>query len=89
MFTRSDDLYTQSKRKKTTWVTDAIFIPTICIFVVTNSGRSLLFYDAAKQNHIPLWIVEGIPNPIYVNILCVPKKSDHSLSYVNLKININ
>lgn len=67
VFSRTDVLnFIRTRHRKTTWVTDAIFVPNSCLLIVSTSARSLMFYDASSLKHKPLLLIEGIPHTIQV-----------------------
>lgn len=67
VFTRTDtDANGKYRPRKSVWVTDAVFLPNVQILVVSTAARSISFYDASGQKHMPLWLIEGIPNTVEV-----------------------
>lgn len=62
------------RRKKNRWITDAIFFEDILMFVVTSSARNLTIYDASGLNHVPLFLVLGVPNILQVSFYLVSNK---------------
>ncbi|KAG5869886.1 hypothetical protein JTB14_001555 [Gonioctena quinquepunctata] len=57
---RSDD----ERRRRNRWVTDAIFCLDVQMMIITNSARSIMIYEASGLNHIPYWLILGIPDII-------------------------
>lgn len=67
IFIRNDELKIGKPRhRRSTWITDGIFIPNICLIVISTSARTLICYDASSLMHKPLWLIEGIGDTIQV-----------------------
>lgn len=65
--TREDiDRIDEERRRRNRWITDAIFIPEELMFIVTNTARSIVIYDASNLHHIALWLILGIPAVLHV-----------------------
>nr|CAI5841341.1 unnamed protein product [Callosobruchus analis] len=56
------------RRRRNRWVTDAVYCSDLQMFVVVNSTRSLIVYEASGLNHVPCWLIIGMPNVI--NSMC-------------------
>lgn len=65
-----EDIYRSDKerRRRNRWITDACFIAEFCVFIVANSARSIVIYDASGLNHVPMWLILGLPNIVMVGI---------------------
>lgn len=48
------------------WVTDAIFCPDTLMFIMTNTARSIIIYEASGLNHVPYWLILSTPNILEV-----------------------
>lgn len=78
----------EERRRKNRWITDAIFIVEVLMFIVTSTARSLIIYDASNLHHIPLWLILGIPNILHVRLpLNIYKKSNADV-YIFLVFNV-
>lgn len=67
IFARTDVVkLIKPRHRKTAWVNDAIFVPNLCLLIISTSTRSLMFYDAASLKHKTLCLIEGIPYAIQV-----------------------
>lgn len=62
--TRSED----ERRRRNRWVTDAIFCGDTQMFIVTNSARTIVIYEAAGMKHVPYWLIIGVPEIVQVNM---------------------
>ena len=63
--TRSED----ERRRRNRWVTDAIFCEDVLMFIVTNTARSIMIYEASGLRHVPYWLVLSTPNIVEVIVL--------------------
>ncbi|GJQ66563.1 hypothetical protein Trydic_g4544 [Trypoxylus dichotomus] len=71
LMTREDiDRTDEERRRKVRWITDAIFIAEVLMFVITNNARSIVIYDASNLHHIPVWLILGIPNVLHCLTYC-------------------
>ncbi|KAJ8980339.1 hypothetical protein NQ317_008047, partial [Molorchus minor] len=50
------------RRRRNGWITDAIFCEDVLMFIVTNSARSIMIYEASGLTHVPYWLILGVPN---------------------------
>ncbi|XP_066154710.1 cilia- and flagella-associated protein 337-like isoform X2 [Euwallacea fornicatus] len=50
------------RRRRNRWVTDALFCPDSLLFLVTNTARSIVIYEASGLNHVPYWLILSTPN---------------------------
>lgn len=57
----------QDRRRRNRWITDAVFCVDALMLIITNTTRSIMIYDASGLKHVPLWLVMGIPNVVYVS----------------------
>ncbi|XP_050315531.1 WD repeat-containing protein on Y chromosome-like [Anthonomus grandis grandis] len=56
--TRPED----ERRRRNRWITDALFCPDTLMFIITNTARSLMIYEASGLNHVPYWLILSTPN---------------------------
>ncbi|XP_065166632.1 uncharacterized protein [Atheta coriaria] len=76
IMTREDQFRSaQDARKRYRWLTDAVFLADVNMFIVVNSTRSMTIYDASGLKHVPLWHISGFPNIIQVILYNDRKKS--------------
>nr|CAH7733920.1 unnamed protein product [Callosobruchus chinensis] len=52
------------RRRRNRWVTDAVYCSDVQMFIVVNSTRSLIVYEASGLNHVPCWLIIGMPNVV-------------------------
>ncbi|XP_063918667.1 WD repeat-containing protein 64-like [Zophobas morio] len=52
----------EDRRRRNRWVTDAIFCSDVLMFIVTNTARSVIIYEASGLKHVPLWLILSTPN---------------------------
>lgn len=57
----------QDRRRRNRWITDAVFCVDALMFLITNTTRSIMIYDASGLKHMPLWLVMGFPNVVNVS----------------------
>lgn len=64
-----EDIYRkeEERRKRNRWVTDAVFCVDVLMFIVTNSVRSIVIYEASGLKHVPFWLILSTPNIAEVN----------------------
>ena len=56
----------EDRRRRNRWVTDAIFCSDVLMFIVTNTARSVIIYEASGLKHVPLWLILSTPNIVEV-----------------------
>lgn len=66
-----EDIYRkeEDRRRRNRWVTDAIFCADILMFIVTNTARSVVIYEASGLKHVPLYLVLSTPNIVEVRTI--------------------
>lgn len=80
--TRADLSKTEEeRRRRNRWITDAIFCPDVLMFIVTNSARSILIYEASGLNHTLLWMILSAPNIIEVSHIIFPRSTHTSFLF--------
>ncbi|XP_044265494.1 WD repeat-containing protein on Y chromosome-like [Tribolium madens] len=59
-----EDIYRkeEDRRRRNRWVTDAIFCADVLMFIVTNTARSVVIYEASGLKHVPLYLILSTPN---------------------------
>ncbi|XP_030757098.1 WD repeat-containing protein on Y chromosome-like [Sitophilus oryzae] len=50
------------RRRRNRWVTDALFCPDTLLFIITNSARTIVIYEASGLKHVPCWLIISTPN---------------------------
>lgn len=54
------------KRRRNRWITDAVFFPdAAAALVVASSARTATVYDTSGLNHVPLFLVLGLPDAVH------------------------
>uniref|UniRef100_A0A1B6KVY1 Uncharacterized protein n=1 Tax=Graphocephala atropunctata TaxID=36148 RepID=A0A1B6KVY1_9HEMI len=48
--------------RRTTWVTDAVYLPDATMLLISASDRSLHVYSATGLVHVPTYHISGLPN---------------------------
>uniref|UniRef100_A0A1B6DJC6 Uncharacterized protein n=2 Tax=Clastoptera arizonana TaxID=38151 RepID=A0A1B6DJC6_9HEMI len=66
-------------RRRTTWLTDAVYLPDAATLLLSASDRSLHFFSATGLVHVPIFYVSGLQNvPICLNYTLGPMTDDPS-----------
>ncbi|CAH1123752.1 unnamed protein product [Ceutorhynchus assimilis] len=73
--TRPED----ERRRRNRWVTDAIFCPDTLMFIITNTARSIVIYEASGLEHVAYWLILSTPNILE----CLSYKSFTKLDLTN------